>query len=108
MTVMNVTLYSTICLMHRSVQLSFLLLYRAGESRRCVRFCYIKMPSDRLNRTLESSDTKLVCLYVYFGELVFLCARTHACVLRVCGFHMSDVVYIEPPPPIPRVLMKMT
>lgn len=46
MTVINVTLYSTICLMHRSEELSFPLWYEAAVVVTTI--CYIRFPSIKM------------------------------------------------------------
>lgn len=64
MTVINVTLYSTICLMHRSEELSFPLWYEAAVllTTICyIRFPSIKMPSGTV-KTAAQYDTEFVYL----------------------------------------------
>lgn len=64
MTVINVTLYSTICLMHRSEELSFPLWYEAAVvvTTICyIRFPSIKMPSGTV-KTAGEYDTEFVYL----------------------------------------------
>ena len=64
MTVINVTLYSTICLMHRSEELSFPLWYEAAAvvTTICyIRFPSIKMPSGTV-KTAGEYDTEFVYL----------------------------------------------
>lgn len=90
MTVINVTLYSTICLMHRSEELSFPLWYEAAVvvTTICyIRFPSIKMPSGTV-KTAGECDTEFVYLSpssILHPSTLFLCEHKYVCtILCVC------------------------
>lgn len=82
MTVINVTLYSTICLMHRSEELSFPLWYEAAVVVTTI--CYIRFPSIKMPSGTVKTAGEYDIEFVYLSPSSILHppphTHTHFCV----------------------------